>query len=179
MTMMQIGVVKAQNTYKSSTFSYENMEYKKNRFAFDFGIGGAKGGGAFDLGVRYQRNFAPFFGWDVLSAKVCFPLEDTFDDNPDLQIMTGFRGTTPYFYKNMSGFVSIGAGYGFSTDSGIYDNEGGACLEVGVGVNLCKNVYIGYAFNLQKTKCTVRINKYEETIHAKGKLHYFRIGFIL
>lgn len=44
----------AENWHSSfSSFSYEGMHYKKNRIAIDLGVGGAKGGGGFDLGVRY------------------------------------------------------------------------------------------------------------------------------
>lgn len=158
----------------SSAFSYEGMDYKKNRFAIDLGAGGGKGVGAFDLGVRYQHNFAPFIGWDAISVKVAFPTEGTFDKNPDLQIMTGVRGTTPNFYKNMSGYLSVALGYGFSTDDGDGSNDGGICTEIGVGINLCKHVYIGYAFNLQKVNTTM--DKME--MSGNGKLHYFRLGFV-
>jgi hypothetical protein len=154
--------------------SYEGMYYKKNRFAIDLGIGGAKGGGGFDLGVRYQHNFAPFIGWDAISVKAAFPTKDTFDENPDLQIMTGVRGNTPYFFKEMSGYLSFAAGYGFSTDSSAMNNDGGICFEIGTGINLCKNVYIGYAFNFQK----INISIDNKDVSSNGKLHYFRIGFV-
>lgn len=165
----------AENWFSSSSaFSYKGMDYKKNRFAIDLGVGGGQGAGVFDLGVRYQHNFAPFIGWDAISVKAVFPTEDSFDENPDLQIMTGVRGTTPNFYKNMSGYLSVASGYGFSTDSGVYSNDGGVCAEVGIGVNLCKHVYMGYAFNFQKVNITVE----DMDISGKGKTHYFRLGFV-
>lgn len=170
--VMNLTVCAATGTLGSSDFSYEGMDYKKNRFAIDFGIGGGQGSTGFDLGVRYQHNFAPFIGWDVLSVKAAFPTEGTFDEAPDLQIMTGVRGTTPNFYKNMSAYASIASGYGFSTDSSAYNNDGGVCAEIGVGINLCKYVYMGYAFNFQK----IHINDMD--LSGKGKVHYFRLGFV-
>ncbi|HJF07155.1 MAG TPA: hypothetical protein K8U81_03045 [Phocaeicola coprocola] len=165
----------AENWHSSfSSFSYEGMHYKKNRIAIDLGVGGAKGGGGFDLGVRYQRNFAPFLGWDAISVKAAFPTKNTFDENPNLQIMTGVRGTTPNFFKDMSGYLSIALGYGFSTDSSAMNNDGGVCFEIGPGINLCKNIYVGYAFNLQKINVSID----GQNVSSNGKLHYFRLGFV-
>lgn len=169
---MNFPVWASTGKFGTSDFSYEDMDYKKNRFAIDLGIGGGQGSTGFDLGLRYQHNFAPFIGWDVLSAKVVFPTDDPFDESPDLQIMTGLRGTSPNFYKNMSAYLSVASGYGFSTDSGMYNNDGGVCAEIGVGVNLCKYVYMGYAFNFQK------VNIDDLNVSGKGKVHYFRLGFV-
>lgn len=169
---MNLTVDAATGMFGSSDFSYEGMDYKKNRFAIDLGVGGGQGSTGFDLGARYQHNFAPFIGWDALSVKVAFPTEDPFDENPDLQVMTGVRGTSPDFYKNMSAYVSVASGYGFSTDSGKYSNDGGVCAEIGVGINLCKYVYMGYAFNYQK------VNIDDMDVSGKGKVHYFRLGFV-
>ena len=68
----------------------------------------------------------------------------------------------------MSAYASIASGYGFSTDSSVYNNDGGVCAEIGVGINLCKYVYMGYAFNFQK----IHINDMD--LSGKGKVHYFR-----
>lgn len=67
-------------------------------------------------------------------------------------------------------FFALSAGYGLSTDTGAYSNDGGVCFELGTGINLCKNIYAGYAFNLQK----INIGN----VSSKGKVHYFRIGFV-
>lgn len=168
--IFQLDSVQAKNDFNAFTSVYDNTDYKRHRFAIDFGIGGGKGGGAFDLGLRYQYNFAPFLGWDALSVKVGFPTKDPFDENPQLQFMTGLRGTSPCFYKDMSGFFALSAGYGLSTDTGAYSNDGGVCFELGTGINLCKNIYAGYAFNLQK----INIGN----VSSKGKVHYFRVGFV-
>lgn len=175
--LVVVGLPVCAATWKPrpSVFSYDGMEYKKNRFAIDFGVGGGQGFGAFDLGARYQHNFAPFLAWDALSVKVTLPTEGTFDENPDLQIMTGVRGTTPNFYKDMSGYLSFALGYGFSTDDSAYNNDGGICLELGVGVNLCKYVYIGYAFNFQKVNIT---DEDGTDMSSNGKVHFFRLGFV-
>lgn len=74
----------------------------------------------------------------------------------------------------MSGYLSFAAGYGFSTDSSAMNNDGGICFEIGTGINLCKNVYIGYAFNFQK----INISIDNKDVSSNGKLHYFRIGFV-
>lgn len=153
----------------SAQIAYDYDDYKKNRFAIDLGVGSSKGYGSWDVGLRYQHNFAPFIGWDVISAKVTWPIENAFEDYPFAQIMTGLKGYTPRFYRNMSGYVGLSAGYGLRADAGCY--ERGACLEFGFGLNLCKNVYIGYALNFQQVKDT----RYDVT--SKGKVHMFRMGF--
>lgn len=151
----------------SAQIAYDYDDYKKNRFAIDLGVGSTKGHGSWDVGLRYQHNFTPFIGWDVLSAKASWSI-DNFVNCPFIQIMTGIKGYTPKFYKDMLGYVGLSAGYGTVTNS----NHGrGACTEFGLGLSLCKYVYIGYALNFQQIKDTLH------DITSKGKVHMFRMGF--
>lgn len=154
-----------------------NNNFKENRFAVDLGIGSAKGAnGIFDIGLRYQKNFLPYLAWDAIGIKAMVST-DYFDElwtHTLLQAMTGFRGTSPAFYKNISGYVALDAGYGYH----IENDYGGVCCEFNAGLNLCKNIYIGYALNFQKAnlKTYVMGNNFSTTM--KSKTHSLRLGFI-
>lgn len=169
MVILAISSVNAQKLYDDN--------FKKNRFAIDLGIGSAKGAnGIFDLGVRYQKNFLPYLSWDAIGIKAMVDT-DYFDElwtHTLLQAMTGVRGTSPCFYKNMSGYVALDAGYGYH----IENDYGGVCCEFNLGLNLCKNVYVGYALNFQKANVETYVMGEVYSNDMKAKTHSLRIGFI-
>ena len=78
-----------------------------------------------------------------------------------LQVMTGLRGNTPAF-KCMSGYGAFRLGYGESfgdvnyADSNpphakdeLYLDGSGFCFELELGVNLTRNISVGYVYNYQ------------------------------
>ena len=85
------------------------------------------------------------------------------------QIMTGLRGNTPAFYKYLSGYGAFRSGYGASlgwvdyTALPFYSDDIslaaiGFCFELEVGVNLTRNISVGYAYNYQHCNLPISSN---------------------
>ena len=136
---------------------------KGGRFGLDAGVGVATGSyydyieypviantyhyklPSFALGIRYLYNFSPYFGVDFLKVNtIC----DSY--TTELQFMTGVRGNTPTFYKCMSGYAAARAGCAFEFCYPEHSFGGYIlCFEIETGVNLTRNFFIGFSYNLQ------------------------------
>lgn len=155
------------------TISAQGVE-KRNQFAVELGFGG-NGKAGMDLGLRWQMNFLPYLAWDVVTAKAL----TNFDPADDLLVqgMSGLRLTSPV-YSGISIYGTGKVGYGYYPTS---IDTGGVCFEIGVGINLNKHVYAGYAFNNQSYSMSINMGsgrkpKWEDKT-MKIKLHEFRIGY--
>jgi hypothetical protein len=99
-----------------------------------------------------------------------------------IQFLTGVRGNTPTFYKCMSGYgafrlgTEFGGGWLDYTDAGKqYFSNGDTdcvtwwglnlCLELEVGLNLTRNIFVGYAYS------------YKSNSKLPLNTHTFRVGF--
>lgn len=169
------------------------------------GLGYEQGIPTFALGFRYLHHFFPYFGVDFFKFNNQVSYKDGFDDFPDqsyfgynFQLMTGVRGNSPAFFKCMSGYVAFrlgygvnyenistdGYGYGYYYDSDTYTTSilgNGFCYELELGLNLTRNIFIGYAFNRQNGTRTVLDSDFDILVDAEYPVavnyHSFRIGF--
>lgn len=141
-------VISSTSIMSAQNLKYDYDNFKKNRIAVDLGVGTSRGVGIWDLGLRYQRNWKPYIGWDAASVKATWPITSTTYDSPFIQFMTGLRGHSPKFHKNMSVYMGLSAGYGFHVCS--EEIEYGPCVEFGFGLNFTKNIYMGYALKVQR-----------------------------
>lgn len=159
----------------------QDDDLKKNQWAIEAGVGGT-GDVTIDLGVRWQMNFHPNIGWDVVTLKA-LTSPDRFKETLMPQVMTGLHLTSPKF-AGMSAYFVGRAGYGYWIDQ----EAGGFCFEVGGGINVTKHIYVGYAYNHQKGTYDYTYTKqgsggkYSTTLHTaemdyKTNYHAFRIGY--
>lgn len=152
-------------TIHAQSWSFdESSDSKKNWFGIDLGVGSMKDyeGTGVDLGIRYQHNYGQYVAWNIFNLKAMANTKD-FGATVTPQLMTGLKGISPSFFKEMTGFVGFKGGYGYNIDG----EDGGFCYEIELGVNLTRNIFIGYAYNNQKI--------------GEGNVKYsaFRIGFNL
>lgn len=173
--VLTAGVAIAQDWDFSSSKS--SGDIKRNQFAIEIGAGGGDDI-IVDLGIRWQMNFGQYVAWDVLTLKALADVqyEDNIFDATALQLLTGVRGTSPVFYKNISSYLTAKAGYAVcSTD---ISGDGEFAFELGLGFNLGSHFYFGYAFNncgLQQEEWTLSKKKYYSA--AKTNVHSLRIGY--
>ena len=107
-----------------------------------------------------------FFGYDFAIGKFYeyVPERIVYTEYTiaNLQYMTGVRGNTSAFYKCMSGYGAFRCGLGvlggmvdYKDPNPPYDDEYdsftgfGVCFELEVGINLTRNISVGYAYNYQ------------------------------
>lgn len=154
----------------------KSEDLKRNQFAIELGVGSASDINV-DLGFCWRMNFSKYVAWDVLTFKALADV--AYDDILDatiLELLTGVRGTSPVFYKNMSAYLTAKAGYAVACQD--IDGDGEFAFELGVGVNLTRHLYVGYAFN----NCGVNEEEYYSKKHSynyatKADVHSIRIGY--
>lgn len=142
----------------------KKSDSKQDWFGIDLGIGGMKNlnGTGVDFGLRYLHTYTPYIAWNAINVKAIANTED-FVKTITPQVMTGIKLSSPSFFKDIYVFGGFKGGYGYNIDG----REGGFCYEIEAGINLTRNIFVGYAYNNQKI--------------ADGNLKYsaFRIGFNL
>lgn len=142
------------------SFGGDSYETKRNNFGIELGVGGT-GDVTVDLGIKWQTNLHEYFAWDVLTVKALADVENNFSESITGEALTGIRLISPEF-AGLTAYVNGRAGYAFNFDA----SEGGFAFEVGAGVNITRNIYLGYAYNHFKID------------GAKTKYNAFRIGFL-
>ncbi len=131
---------------------------KGMRFGAEFGIGSQV-----ELGIRGEYAINQYLSWDVLTAKYAHELGD--DDANKFGLKTGLRGYTPTLFSNIRALMAIDLGYaGMTWEES--DWHSGFGLDLTVGLNVYKNLYLGYGFSFGKYN------------HFKDKDHTFRIGYL-
>ena len=147
----------SQSSQSSQSTLSDN--YKKNIFGLDLGFGARKmneWGTFLDIGIRYTFNFSPHIGWDVANLKyqellaafsqgllVAFSF-----DNCLIQATTGIRAYTKTFTKDMKGYGSLKAGYGYQP----YLEAGGFAYELEIGAHITRTFFMGVVFNSQNLR---------------------------
>jgi hypothetical protein len=139
---------------------------KKTAFGLDLGIGGGQVSEIFStaLGVRVMHHFNPYFGIDFfkinwitdLVTESLWPIDEGFW-TMKLQIMPGFRGNSPTFFKCISVYTAFRLGYGMEVGAGNYGTLGrdindfkGLCLETELGINISPAFFVGFSYNYHK-----------------------------
>ncbi|GHV35315.1 hypothetical protein FACS1894180_7260 [Bacteroidia bacterium] len=137
-------VVKATSKNKS------NIEYKKNAFGLDIGIGAAfidgESGVGTTLGIRYLHNFSQYFGVDFMSYYPVFAIDGVLH-----QFMVGVRAYAPRFGKKMNkcfyGSFKIGGGFITDYDADFLD-YGGVSIAPEIGIHLSNTFFMGLSYNV-------------------------------
>ena len=138
----------SQDYLQQTKTSSLDGKYRKDVLGVDIGIGARKAyewGAFLDMGVRGTHNFSPYVGWDVVNCKFQGYLKSDFVKSGLFQAMTGLRGTTPDFTKNMKGYCSLRAGYGWQG----YLESSGFAYELETGIQLTQRFSVGFAYNVQ------------------------------
>lgn len=132
---------------------------KGMRFGAEFGIGTQV-----ELNVRGEYAFNKYLSWDVLTVKYAHELDDPNANK--LGFKTGLRGYTPNLFSNIRALMAIDLGYtGFTAPD--YDDWSNAFgMDLTVGLNVYKGLYLGYGFSFDHNK------------HGNGKDHTFRVGYL-
>ncbi len=156
MMMLMTTVVKAQDW----SFSDDSYESNRHNFGLELGVGGT-GNITVDLGFKWQINLHENIAWDAIVIKALADVENDLMDSLTSEALTGLRYISPEF-AGMTAFVNGRAGYAHHIDS----SEGGFAFELGGGINVTGNIYLGYAYNNFKID------------GSKVKYHAFRIGFL-
>ena len=133
---------------------------QKNAFGIDLGYGAMNDAFNIATGIRYLHYFTPYFGMDFLKFNYAYNM----DEEHYMQFMSGVRGNTPAFFKCMSVYGVARFGYGM-----IDFEPSGFCYELEIGLNLTRNIFIGYSFNHQMNP----VYLYSPDVFC----HTFRIGF--
>lgn len=142
------------------SFGGDSYETKRNNFGIELGVGGT-GDVTVDLGVKWQTNLHENIAWDVITLKALADVENDLGESCTGQLMTGLRLLSPEF-SGMTIYANARAGYAHNFDS----SNGGFAFEAGVGVNVTRHIYLGYAYNQFKLD------------DVKVKYHAFRVGFL-
>ena len=170
----------------------------KNAFGLDLGAGAINRDvvntavmPTLEIGMRYSHHFTPYIGIDFIKFNSKFSFEKEIDNigfsesainnyfSANTQWMLGARGNTPSFYKCMSGYWAVRIGFGIIYESFDYKDAAinvnnalrvgfGLCMEYEMGFNITRELFIGYACNLQ-------INNYGVLLYSSGLSHAFRI----
>jgi len=169
----------SSQTTSFSSASSSNSDYKKGVFGLDLGYGSrkmddVKWGDFLDLGIRVTHNFSPYIGWDIISVKYQALTDDISSfDEALIQGMTGVKGYSPAFYKNMKGYASFKLGYGYQSSL----NASGFAYEIELGVYFTRTVFLGFVYNSQSLKGTLDDYDYSYDYNFKCGYTGLRIGF--
>lgn len=141
---------------------------KENLLIMDLGMGlnSSLKGTTLSIGLHDVYKFNPNIGWDILSVNAI-----TSTGNLKkwmLQPMTGLYVESNKIAYNLSFYADLRAGYAF-TCTDINDNSG-ACLDVGVGVNVASFFSLGYGYNY--------VDSYDYSARGYLRYHFLRIGYI-
>ena len=162
-----------ENKSSSPPVSSSKNNYKKNVFGLDLGIGARKvdeWGTFVDLGIRYTYNFSQYFGWDIFNLKFqSLILGSEFIDDSLLQAMTGLKVYTQNSTKNIKGYASFKAGYGYQP----YLEASGIGYELEIGLYFSRTFFIGFVYNNQNLDG----NENGHELNINSTYEGLRIGF--
>lgn len=147
LAVMMLMTASAYAQLVTSTRVVKHAGENKNEFSINLTAGGFTGdahdtGFGLELGLKYAYRFHPNFAWDVIKVAT---IADTkhFQDNLQIQALTGVRGITPVLFGNSTAYLNLAGGYGYYT----HIEEGGFAWEVGAGLNVTPKFAVGVEFN--------------------------------
>lgn len=135
-------------------------ETNRHNFGVEIGLGGT-GDVTVDVGAKWQMNLHEYVAWDVVTAKAMADVEHNFSKSLTGELLTGVRGISPDF-AGLTAYATIKGGYAYNFDA----TDGGFAYELGLGVNITRTIYVGYAYNGYKID------------RAKVNYHALRWGFL-
>jgi len=179
----------------------------RNAFGLDLGVGQALmdmfptfsiSMPTFEIGMRYAHHFTPYIGMDFIKFNLKFNFKkERYNDGylfePDksdyfsanTQWMLGVRGNTATFYKCMSGYWAVRAGFGIVYESFVSEEYKdnywtipkkvenrlgvGWCMEFETGFNITRELFVGYVLSNQ-------LGNYGTLYYGARLFQVFRIG---
>ena len=173
---------------QTSSNNYDKSR-KRNYFMLSYDMGGIKLVGKNTENVKMQKslfmqlrmgvthNFGNYVGWDIFSfhfipnkQKVSMSGYSSEGWYFPFQIMTGVRGYSPVFAKNMSGFFAFNAGAVSSFDD---FSKWGFCYEIETGISLTRKFFVALVLN--NSICKSNNNGMKSTVNTN--IWAFRLGF--
>jgi len=180
-----------EQTEKKEKTKREREDRKKNYFFLTFDFGGVKHRSItsenkntkfenqkkcmfLDLRIGVTHNFSNYVGWDIFSLHYIPMFAKGFFDNigtTPVQFMTGVRGYSPVFGKNMSVFTAFDLGTRFAFKD--FSKSFGFACEWETGISLTKKFFVGLVLNHENSKSEMSGIKVKRNINT----YSFRIGF--
>lgn len=115
----------------------------------DLGVGGYTNSGAkgtdLNLGLRFNKMYTEYLGWDILKVAARSNTEDLGEDL-SVEAMTGMRGESPVLFGNAKAYAHFDLGYLYAFDL----EEGAFTWELGAGLKLTPRFNIGIVYNSYK-----------------------------
>ena len=113
----------------------------------DFGVGSytgdyEDGGLALDLGVRWNKMFNEYVGWDFIKIAAQADTKN-IEESICAKALTGIRGESPILFGNAKAYANFAAGYIYNIDQ----SEGCFTWEIGAGLKLTPRFNIGIAYD--------------------------------
>lgn len=164
MKRLVLGILVAMSTTWAMAGDWDfggSYESDRHNFGIELGIGGT-GDLSVDLGIRWQMTLHENIAWDVITLKAVADVENNFSESITPELMTGIRLISPDF-AGLTAYANGRLGYAYNIDA----DDGGFAYELGAGINVTRNIYLGYVYNGFKI--------------GDGKVNYhaLRIGFLL
>lgn len=111
----------------------------------DLGVGVFDGEGSglgLDLGVRWNKMFNEYVGWDIVKVAA---QADTkyFKETIAVKALTGIRGESPVLFGNAKAYANFAGGYVYAIDP----ENGAFTWEVGAGLKLTPRFSAGIAYD--------------------------------
>lgn len=142
------------------SFNGGSYEHRRHSFGIELGVGGA-GDLCVDLGLRWQMNLHEYVAWDVITVRAMADVENDFGDSITPEILSGLRLISPELF-GMTAYANARFGYAHNFDL----EDGSFTYELGVGINVTRHIYVGYAYNHFKID------------DEKVNYNAFRLGFL-
>lgn len=127
----------------------DNSEGSRSGVFAEIGVGVTAGDINTDLGLSvglgYRYHFGNGFCWDILKATYQAPTVTTaFGEGSTMRFISAFRYNSAPILAGRPIYGTFGAGYQLN----VYDTDywKGFAYEIGVGVNLSRNVSLGLAW---------------------------------
>lgn len=130
----------------SSRVARQSSERSHNVW-LDLGVGAFSGdykdgGVGLNLGIRWNKMFGEYIGWDIIKVAAQADTKD-FGGSISAEGLTGIRGLTPVLFGNAKAYVNAAGGYIYNFDS----SNGAFIWEAGAGLNITPRFSVGIAYD--------------------------------
>ncbi len=135
------------------------------------------------VGYQLRREFNPYIGWNIIGLSYMSGFKNGLAEVGQFNAkFLGVRAHTPT-YKSVRGYVDLNLGYTFAYDNrepgerevrdDVSHNIG---VDFGLGVQVHKNIAIGYNLNLYAGSVQKKVENGSDD--AIEKSHWFKLAFL-
>lgn len=126
--------------------SNRTISRRSHNVWLDLGVGGYTGDNAkgtdLNLGIRVNKMFHEYVGWDIIKAGARANTED-FGKTICAEALTGIRGESPELFSSAKAYANFAGGYIYNFDA----SEGAFEWEIGAGLKFASRYIVGVAYN--------------------------------